>query len=85
MRELISTLKKKKKKKAQAGNERVEHSPKILAGEEKATITLIYTTRLYLRLVLFIEGLWSLELYCSHLDGTSPGQMLVFVLMSFGK
>ena len=38
LRELISTLKKKRKK-VQAGNELCEHSPKTLAHKEKATPT----------------------------------------------
>ena len=37
MRELISTLKKKKEKKSAGGKWIVEHSPQILAREEKAT------------------------------------------------
>ena len=46
VRELISTSPKKEKNKSRAGGEwRVEHSPKILASEEKATSTNeLYTT-----------------------------------------
>ena len=53
--ELISIQKKRKKKKTAGGELMVEHSPKILAGEEKVTINFCISS-VSLTALLFLFG-----------------------------